>query len=108
MKPINFPGSIIIKSNGEENCMHMYAQPLEYPVQRDHITPEGDIKTGEFKARFWRECWQPSQKDIENILAGRGVWLELHCYQLVPVSLYTVDANGNAEEPKFDDNLKPE
>lgn len=107
MQPINFDGAVTIKSNGEENCMHIYAQPVLYPVPIQAIDEKGNIQTEQRTLMFFRELWKPSAKDIENFIAGRGLWLELHCSQLVPVGMYTTDENGNIEQPVFDEKLVP-
>jgi len=107
MQPVNFEGATVIKSNGEENCMHIYAQPVEYPIQWEEVADDGSIETKHGKGILYREYWMPSAKDIDNMVAGRGIVLELHCVRLTPVAMYTIDENGNVEPPQFDETLTP-
>jgi len=108
MQPINFEGAKIIKSNGEENCMHIYAQPVVYKAPVQYIEADGSFNEEERDFVFWREMWMPSKKDIENIMVGSPIVLELHCAQLTPVGCYTFDENGTISQPEFDKQLTPE
>jgi hypothetical protein len=40
--------------------------------------------------------WQPSKEDIEAIVAGRPVILQIHSNGLPPVALFTLDENGES------------
>jgi hypothetical protein len=41
-------------------------------------------------------CWQPNKEDIEAIVAGKPIWLQVVTGRApAPVVLFTVDENGN-------------
>lgn len=89
MQPMNFPGAIVVgKPAGmtDEQCSSLWAHTHDY-----EFTGE-DGK--QYQGRCWTEIWQPSKEDIEAIVAGRPIILQIHSNGLPPVSLFTMDENG--------------
>lgn len=82
--------------------------PVDYPLQYQAANEKGEIETKQGIGRYYREYWMPSEKDLENLQAGRGIVIDLYCAHLTPVAMFTFDENGNVEQPVFDDKLKPE
>jgi hypothetical protein len=91
MHPIHFNGAREIgkpESMTDEQCYSLWALNHDYKYTGE------DGK--EYEARVWTEVWQPSKEDIEAIVAGRPVILQIHSYGLPPVALLTLDEKGNS------------
>lgn len=54
---------------------------------------------GEVEGRkFINTCWMPNKEDIEAILAGRPIVLQINGGIMPPVALFTYDENGNSND----------
>lgn len=90
MKPINFPGAHEVgklKNMTDEQCRSIWAHNHDY----EYTGTDGN----QYPGRVWTEVWQPSEKDIEAIKAGRPIVLHIHSDSLPPISLFTMDENNN-------------
>jgi hypothetical protein len=89
MHPIHFPGAKEMhkpENMTDEQCYSLWAHKQDYKYTGE------DGK--EYETRCWTEVWQPSKEDIEAIVSGRPVILQIHSQGLPPVSLFTQDENG--------------
>jgi hypothetical protein len=94
MQPINFPGAKIIgkpEDMTDEQCMSIPALPLEVCYGKN---AEGQDIIG----RVWVEAWKPSREDIEAINRGEPIYIQIHSTGLPPVSMFTLDINGNSND----------
>ena len=70
-----------------------YAPPLgmshnEFPIR-------SVLKAIDTKGRMiFIEKWQPSQADIDAIVAGRGIFVKVTDNALPPVTVFTLDRSG--------------
>lgn len=93
MKPIQFEGAREIgkpKNMTDEQCSSIWAHNYDFPFTGS------DCK--QYQGRIWTEMWQPSKEDIEAINAGRPIILQIHSEGLPPVSMLTLDENGNVNK----------
>lgn len=89
MKPIQFEGAREIgkpKNMTDDQCSSIWAHNY------DHEFTGSDGK--QYQSRIWTEMWQPSKEDIEAIVAGRPIILQIHSWGLPPVSMLTLDEKG--------------
>lgn len=89
MKPIHFEGAHEVgkpKEMTNKQCSSIWAHNHDYEVTGS----DGN----EHQARTWTEMWQPSQEDIEAIVAGRPIILQIHSWGLPPVIMLTLDEHG--------------
>lgn len=89
MKPIQFEGAHEVgkpKEMTDEQCSSLWARDDDY----EFIGPDSVLH----QARVWTEVWQPNQHDIEAINAGRPIILQIHSEGLPPVSILTLNENG--------------
>lgn len=99
MQPINFEGAREIhkpQNMTDEQCKSLWAHSHDY-----EFTGE-DGK--QYQGRVWTEVWQPSKEDIEAIVAGRPIILQIHSNGLPPVGLFTMAGNGNPSNDKNNNN----
>lgn len=90
MHPIQFEGARVIgkpQNMTDEQCYSLYATSNDY-----EFTGEDGKR---YQARYWTEMWQPSKEDIEAIIAGQPIILQIHSVGLPPVALFTIDQDGN-------------
>jgi len=90
MKPIHFEGAREIgkpKEMTDEQCKSLWAHSQDF----EFTGSDGKRHQG----RVWTEMWQPSKEDIEAIVAGRPIVLQIHSWGLPPVSMLTLDGNGD-------------
>lgn len=86
MQPTNFPGAIEIKkpaSMTDEQCMSTFAT----------IHYDGDENVTGFTQK-----WMPNLDDMNALNNGEGVYIHFMASRLAPVSVWTVDENGNCNE----------
>jgi hypothetical protein len=89
MKPIQFEGAREIgkpKNMTDEQCSSIWAHSYDFPLTCS------DSK--QYQARIWTEMWQPSKEDIEAIVAGRPIILQIHSEGLPPVSMLMLNEHG--------------
>jgi hypothetical protein len=89
MKPIQFEGAHEVgkpKNMTDEQCSSIWAHNHDFELTG------ADGK--QYQGRIWTEMWQPSKEDIEAINAGRPIILQIHSHGLPPVSMLTLDENG--------------
>lgn len=94
MRPIQFEGAKEMhkpENMTDEQCYSLWAHQHDY----QYAGPDGQ----QHAARMWTEVWQPNKEDIEAIVAGRPVILQIHSTGLPPVALFTLDEKG---EPNND------
>ncbi len=81
MIPIDFEGSNIImekpKEMTDEQCMPLHAMKS--------VTTDG--------FPFFIECWQPNKEDIEAIINGRPIYIQILSNSLPPISVWTLNEN---------------
>jgi hypothetical protein len=89
MHPIHFDGAKVMakpETMTDEQCYSLWAHQNDYKYTGE----DGE----EHDARVWTEVWQPSKEDIEAVVAGMPIILQIHSYGLPPVALFTMYENG--------------
>lgn len=89
MHPIHFEGAKEMHKPADmtdEQCFSLWAMPVDHTYT--------DVTGNPVQSRFWVEMWQPSKEDIEAIIAGRPIILQIHSEGLPPIAVFTVDENG--------------
>ena len=74
-----------------EQVMSAYAMPFVA-----HLGPGPDGEP--MAAHAFLLHYMPSKEDIEAIAAGRGIWMQILCQQLVPHSIFTLDQAGESND----------
>lgn len=85
MQPIEFPGSTEIKkpeNMTDEQCMSVWAA---HGVTQDGIP-------------FFITAWKPNYEDLQALNRGEPIYIQSICNQLIPMSLFTVDENGQCND----------
>jgi len=93
MQPISFPGAIEVGKPAnmtDEQCFSVYAAKGSY----EFIGSDGK----QYQATFWTEAWKPSKEDIEAINRGEPIYIQIHSHGLPPISVFTLDENGNSND----------
>lgn len=97
MKAIKFDGSNQVFFG--EGCHDLPAYIFDNP---SHIDEQGTLIP---EQRFVITCWKPSEKDIESILTGRPICLQIYGGQ-PPVSIYICDEKGELNGIEFDGDVR--
>jgi hypothetical protein len=74
----------------DEQCSSIYAMPVDHTV----AGPDGQ----QYVSRFWVEAWKPSKEDIEAILRGEPIWLQITSVGLPPVAVFTLNEKGESND----------
>jgi hypothetical protein len=109
MTPITFEGAVEIKKPNDmtdEECMSVWAQ---YGFGKLHqiinlknggvnVVPPlyAGVDTQGFP--FYLTKWQPSYEDLQALNRGEGVFIKTLSKSLPPMSVFTIDENGNCND----------
>lgn len=86
MQPINFPNATEIKkppTMTDEECMSTFA-----------LIHENDKK----EVVAFTQCWKPSYEDLKALNRGEGVFITIYYPRLPPISVFTMDENGQCND----------
>jgi hypothetical protein len=89
MQPVNFPGAREIgkpKNMTDEQCFSVYAHTQDY----EYTGSDGR----QYVNRVWTEAWKPNKEDIEAILRGEPVYIQIHSEGLPPIAAFTIGEDG--------------
>jgi hypothetical protein len=94
MHPIQIPGFKEVgkpEDMTDEQCTSTYAK--QYDINFGPGT-DGNVVIG----KAWLQAWQPNKEDIEAMNRGEPVYIQIISYGLPPVSLFTLDKNGQSND----------
>ena len=110
MTPVSFKGSVEIKKPNDmtdEQCMSVWAKFGFGKLHQIIKLKEGDIDvvpplyagvdTENFP--FYLTAWKPSYEDLQALNRGEPVYIKTLSKGLPPMSVFTVDENGNCNDP---------
>lgn len=107
MHPVHFEGSTEVKKPDtmtHEECMSLWAtrgfgkllEIINLKEQGvDVILPglTAGIDTCDYP--YFLTAWKPSYEDLQALNRGEPIYVKTLCKQLPPMSLFTLDENGN-------------
>lgn len=71
----------------DEQCMDIWALPID-------VNYGPGVDGQDIIGRMWVEAWKPSKEDIDAINRGEPIYIQIHSVGLPPVSVFTIDENG--------------
>lgn len=85
MSPIEFEGSRMIGKPNDMADEECFAMPIYQSVDSAGYP-------------FFLECWKPNYKDMQAIARGEPIWIKVIALGLPPISVFTMDVEGNINE----------
>lgn len=106
MLAVAFDGSVDIgkpKSMTDEQCssLPIFQAVMEKKEDPPGFALSGFTQNGEIDGPtypFTLSAWKPSKEDLEALNRGEPIWVRILSHVVFPMSLFTVDANGEINQ----------
>lgn len=111
MTPVSFKGAVEIKKPNDmtdEQCMSVWAkygfgkllQIIKLKQQEGiEVVPPVYAGVDAEDFPFYLTAWKPSYEDLQALNSGEPVYIKTLSRALPPMSVFTIDENGNCNDP---------